>query len=257
MGGPVQVNLHKLINKTQQRRYSVSARTSLSACRAVRQLTAVLSRRVQIETILQTQQNQPSLLSRLSQSNSNFAHSQIPAVGASQPKASAAAHQEASQHLKHKTSSLHLSGHRDSVSGHCPVCGVELPSDQLQEHVDQELSLLADTDNSNSTPDCSSDGSLKCPIVNAQANQPCSITRRPARARLQHPGSKHKVWSLYSASWFLQHKIFLDNHLESLCNFTQCCNLMRCNLPQPLHSFQYTCSWCTAACGCACSSCDM
>lgn len=138
---------------------------------------------------------QPSLLSCLAQSSSQ--QSSIPKASQQHPSASAEALQVQQSVQEHTVNSTESSQTCDQQSGLCPVCGLQLPLNLLQEHVEEELSLLTDSSDSCMAPACTDSSQTqptKPPICSAAHRQ------HPSTAR-QHPAGRQKVLSASCTLW--------------------------------------------------------
>lgn len=141
---------------------------------------------------------QPSLLSRLAQSSSE----QLAAPIASQQQSAALpdASQIPQSGQEHSTSSDVRSWTSDQLTGLCPVCGLKLSVQLLQQHVDEELSLLSD-----------SNESCMDPVFADIRNQPSGLANRPAfftklhghrsTTSRRHPAGQQKVSAACFTLW--------------------------------------------------------
>lgn len=186
----MQSSLQKLINKPNKRRCNSIAGPSSLEMPEVYPLTASYcdSRHTHGGSDQQHKLKQPLLLSRLAQSSSE--QSAAPISSQKHPAASTTGHQIPESGQRYGTSSIVKAS--DQQTGLCPVCGLELPSQLLQEHVEEELSLLT-----NSNDDCMDPAfavSRKEP--SGLTSNPAPVTKlrryRPAVSR-QHPADQQKV----------------------------------------------------------------
>ncbi len=89
---------------------------------------------------MSSQPKRPSLLDRLADSSD-------------QPQPAACSTEYAhSDHAETAAPSSFRCNRSPAVTGQCPVCGLRLPTDLLQAHVEKELSLLVDCDTGSVPP---------------------------------------------------------------------------------------------------------
>ncbi|KAL3151456.1 hypothetical protein ABBQ38_012461 [Trebouxia sp. C0009 RCD-2024] len=176
MGGPVQSSLHKLMNKPSKHR----------------------GRRAGSGTQQQSKLKRPSLLSRLSQSSSEQPVSPAATQQRQEAAANACSLPQTTEQHNDNSATTSWTCDEDSRTGLCPVCGLDLPVSLLQAHVEAELSLMI-----NSNDSCMAPASADSNQMPPQKAHACPSARRDARTdRLrpttsrQHPASQQKVMVL-------------------------------------------------------------
>lgn len=204
MGGPVQSSLHKLMNKPSKHRCSsrtmpAESRTSaISVSPPLQYLSHCRGRRAGSGTQQQSKLKRPSLLSRLSQSSSEQPVSPAATQQRQEAAANACSLPQTTEQHNDNSATTSWTCDEDSRTGLCPVCGLDLPVSLLQAHVEAELSLMI-----NSNDSCMAPASADSNQMPPQKAHACPSARRDARTdRLrpttsrQHPASQQKVPSV-------------------------------------------------------------
>lgn len=186
----MQSSLQKLINKPiNKRRYSSSAEPS-NLDSHHQDVSCCDSRYADDGSVQQPKLKQPSLLSRLAQSSS--VQSAAPTTSQQHAAASKEASQIPQSSQEHSTNCAVSSWTSDQQTGLCPVCGLELPVQLLQQHVGEELSLLTDSNDNCMAPTLADSRNQ----LSTLADRPAPVSKRHRQRSTtsrQHPAGQQKV----------------------------------------------------------------
>ena len=205
----MQSSLRTLINKPNKRRCNLCAGLSnldilmlleshLSYCLLLH------SRHADSESDQQPKLKQPSLLSRLAQSSGE----QLATPIASQKHSAASSKASQTPHSDNEHSTKPVVRASDQQTGLCPVCGLELPVQLLQQHVEEELALLTDSSNNCMASAFANSSKQPAKLATHLAPVTTSHRHRPPKSR-QHPAGQQKVPAACCTLW--------QRFLSSMC----------------------------------------